>query len=49
VSVKVYMTGAANNTPVVLSEDEAKQFWKYIEYEQRNPFRTIAPTASPRR
>jgi hypothetical protein len=37
VSVKIYMTGTANNTPVVLSEDEAKQFWKYIEYVAEKP------------
>ncbi len=37
VSVKVFMTGTANNTPVVLNEDEAKQFWKYIEYVAEKP------------
>ncbi len=37
VSVKVFMTGAANNTPVVLNEDEAKLFWKYIEYVAEKP------------
>lgn len=37
VSVKVYMTGAANNTPVVLNEEDAKQLWKYIEYVAEKP------------
>ena len=37
VSVKVFMTGTANNTPVVLNEDEAKLFWKYIEYVAEKP------------
>jgi hypothetical protein len=37
VSVKIFMTGSANNTPVVLNEDEAKQFWKYIEYVAEKP------------
>jgi hypothetical protein len=36
-SVKVYFSGAANNTPVVLSEDEAKQLWKYMEYIAEKP------------
>ena len=31
VSVKIFMTGMANNTPVVLNDQEAKQFWMYIE------------------
>ena len=37
VSVKIYMTGTANNTPVVLNEEEAKLFWKYIEYIAEKP------------
>ncbi len=37
VSVKIYMTGAANNTPVVLNEEDAKQLWKYIEYVAEKP------------
>lgn len=37
VSVKVFMSGTANNTPVVLNEEEAKQFWKYIEYIAEKP------------
>ncbi|TKB68910.1 MAG: hypothetical protein E8D52_07980 [Nitrospira sp.] len=36
-SVKIYMTGTANNTPVVLNEEDAKQFWKYIEYIAEKP------------
>ncbi len=37
VSVKVFMTGASNNVPVVLNEDEAKLFWKYVEYVAEKP------------
>lgn len=41
VSVKVFMTGAANNIniPVVLNEDEdeAKLFWNYVEYVAEKP------------
>jgi hypothetical protein len=37
VSVKIFMSGAANNTPVVLNEDEAKQFWKHIESVAEKP------------
>lgn len=36
-SVKIYMAGTANNTPVVLNEEEAKEFWKYIEYVAEKP------------
>lgn len=32
VSMKVYLAGMANNTPVVLNELEPSEFWKYIEY-----------------
>jgi hypothetical protein len=31
------MTGASNNVPVVLNEDEAKLFWKYVEYVAEKP------------
>jgi hypothetical protein len=37
ISVKIYMAGTANNTPVVLNEEEAKEFWKYIEYVAEKP------------
>ena len=37
VSVKIFMSGSANNTPVVLNEDEAKQFWNYMEYIAEKP------------
>ncbi len=37
VSVKIFMTGTANNTPVVLDEEEAMQFGKYIEYIAEKP------------
>jgi hypothetical protein len=36
-SVKIYMSGMANNTPVVLNEEEAKELWKYIEYVAEKP------------
>ena len=36
-TVKVYFSGAANNTPIVLSEEEAKLLWKYIEYVAVKP------------
>jgi hypothetical protein len=37
ISVKIYMTGAAHNTPLVLNEDEAKEFWKYMDYIAEKP------------
>jgi hypothetical protein len=37
VSVKIFMSGTTNNTPVVLNEEEAKQFWKYIEHIGEKP------------
>lgn len=37
VSVKIYLAGMANNTPVVLNEEEANEFWKYIEYVAEKP------------
>jgi len=37
VSVKLFMTGTANNTPLVLNEDDAKLFWKYMEYVAEKP------------
>jgi hypothetical protein len=36
-SVKVYFAGSANNTPVVFTEDEAKELWKYLEYVAEKP------------
>ncbi len=36
-NVKVHFAGAANNTPVVLTEEEAKEFWKYIDYIAEKP------------
>ena len=35
-SVKISMMGVANNTPLVLNE-EAKEFWKYMEYIAEKP------------
>ena len=37
VSAKIFLTGTANNTPVVLNEEEAQHFWKYIEYVAEKP------------
>ena len=37
ISAKIYMTGTANNTPLVLNEEEAKQFWEYIEHIVEKP------------
>jgi len=36
-SVKIYMMGAVNNTPLVLNEEEAKEFWKYMDYIAEKP------------
>ena len=36
-SVKIYMMGIANNTPLVLNEEEAKELWKYMEYIAEKP------------
>lgn len=36
-SVKIFLTGAANNTPVVLAEGDASEFWKYIESIAEKP------------
>ena len=31
-TVKVYFSGLANNTPLVFGENDAKELWKYLEY-----------------
>lgn len=36
-NVKVYFIGGAHNTPLVLSEEEAKDFWKYLEQVAEKP------------
>jgi hypothetical protein len=36
-TLKVYVSGAANNTPIVLSEEEAKLLWKYLERVAEKP------------
>jgi hypothetical protein len=36
-SVKVYFVGTAHNTPLVLSEEEATAFWKYMESISEKP------------
>lgn len=33
----MFMTGTANNTPLVLNEDEAQLFWKYREHIAEKP------------
>lgn len=37
ITVKLYMVGVANNTPLVLNEEEAQHFWKYVEYVAEKP------------
>ena len=36
-TLKIYFSGAANNTPIVLSEEEAKLLWKYLESIAEKP------------
>ena len=36
-SLKVYFAGSANNTPLVLAEEDAKELWKYLEYAAEKP------------
>jgi hypothetical protein len=36
-SVKMYFLGSAHNTPLVFSEEEAKELWKYLEYAAEKP------------
>ncbi len=36
-SVKIFMMGNANNTPLVLNEEEAKEFWKYMDIIAKKP------------
>lgn len=36
-TVKVYFSGLANNTPLVFGENEAKELWKYLEYVAEKP------------
>ena len=36
-TVKVYLTGLANNTPIVFTENDAKELWKYLEYVAEKP------------
>ena len=36
-SVKVYFAGAANNSPLVFGEEEAKTLWKYLDYVAEKP------------
>jgi hypothetical protein len=36
-SLKIYFAGSANNTPLVFTEDDAKELWKYLEYVAEKP------------
>ena len=36
-TVKVYLSGLANNTPLVFGENDAKELWKYLEYIAEKP------------
>jgi|GEM_PF-838868 hypothetical protein len=36
-TVKVYFAGLANNTPLVFTENDAKELWKYLEYVAEKP------------
>jgi hypothetical protein len=36
-TVKVYFGGLANNTPLVFTENDAKELWKYLEYVAEKP------------
>lgn len=36
-SLKVYFSGSANNAPLVFSEDEAKELWKYLDDVAKKP------------
>jgi len=36
-SLKVYFSGSANNAPLVFSEEDAKELWKYLEYVSEKP------------
>ena len=36
-SLKVHFVGSANNTPLVLAEEDAKELWKYLDTSLKNP------------
>jgi hypothetical protein len=36
-SLKIYFAGSANNTPLVVSEEDAKELWKYLEFVSEKP------------
>jgi len=36
-SLKIYFAGSANNTPLVFSEEDAKELWKYLEFVSEKP------------
>ena len=36
-SLKIHFVGSANNTPLVLAAEEAKELWKYFDYVAEKP------------
>ena len=39
-TAKVHFVGQGNNNPLVLSEEEAKELYEYVEYVAERPIRT---------
>ncbi len=36
-SLKIYFSGSANKTPLVVAEGDAKELWKYLDYVAEKP------------
>jgi hypothetical protein len=36
-SIKVFFAGSSNNTPLVFTEADAKELWKYLDYVSEKP------------
>ena len=36
-SLKVFFAGSANNSPLVFTEEDAKELWKYLDYVAEKP------------
>lgn len=36
-SLKIFFAGSANNTPLVIAGDDAKELWKYMESVAQTP------------
>jgi len=36
-SLKVFFAGSSNNTPLVFTEADAKELWKYLDYVAEKP------------